>query len=307
MKRFVLAVAVLWLSACAQNVNVPPAGNDTAPNILINAFVVQQPSGYSGDVEPGKENVGVTTSVNVTEGARVMFSGSAKNPGGVKQFSITVKQGDQTLYQITANGALDSNGNAPNLLSISGSNGAGGPGSLPIEVTLSAPVFVTAAAANFNGMNQTITLTYNPVLSNVIVGGGGGTGGAGGPVTASLFLSVDHFLGPFQSSTFPPNFCQATLNWEITPVSLTGTAGLTTPFKNMVTANPAPSAVFDAASGLYTARCSYGQMVGNLRTGTWSTAVNANGAGGSWQAQCQVTLPTGMTGRRFKWGQPGCQ
>ncbi|MBI3804691.1 MAG: hypothetical protein HY282_13115 [Nitrospirae bacterium] len=307
MKRLALAGLILLFAACAHNVTIPPAGNDAAPTILINAFIVQQPSGYSGDVEPGKENVGTTTSVGVTEGARVMFSGSAKNPGGVQQFSVTVKQADKVLSQVTATGAPDSSGNVPDQLSIVGSNGAGGPGSQSIEVTMSAPVIVTATAANFHAMSQTITITYNPVPSSVIIGGGGGGPGGGGPTTASLFLTVDHLLGPFQTQTFPPDFCRATLTWTVTPLTLTGTTGLTTPFKNTVMANPAPSATYDAPSGLYTAHCPYGQMVGNLRTGTWNAAVSADGAGGSWQAQCQVTASPGMNVRRFLWGQPGCQ
>src|SRR5690349_19920105 len=90
--------------ACSKNVTIPSAGQDTAPNITINAFVVQQPSGYSGDVEPGKTNTGITTSVNVTQGARVQFSGSAKNPGGVQQFSINVTQAGETLYHVTTTG-----------------------------------------------------------------------------------------------------------------------------------------------------------------------------------------------------------
>lgn len=305
--RPLVAIAILFFAACAANVKIPPAGNDAAPTELINAFIVQQPSGYSGDIEPGKENVGTTTSVSVTENARVMFSGSAKNPGGVQQFSVKIMQGAKLLYQVTATGAPDSNGNVPSLLNIAGSDGAGGPGNQSMEVILSVPVIVTATARNFNAMSQTITITYNPAPSNVIVGGGGGGTGGTGQTTASLFLSADHLLGPFQSSSFPPDFCQATLAWTVTPVILTGTTGLATPYTDMASADPVPSAILDPSSGLYTAKCLYGQMVGNLRTGSWSITVSGNGAGGSWQAQCQATLSTGMNGRRFRWSQPGCQ
>ena len=92
MKRLVVGVLILCGVGCSHNVTIPPAGQDTAPTITMNAFVVQQPSGYSGDIEPGKANVGMTSSVAVTEGAKVQFSGSAKNPGGVQQFSVKVKQ-----------------------------------------------------------------------------------------------------------------------------------------------------------------------------------------------------------------------
>jgi hypothetical protein len=49
------------LASCSQNVTIPPKGQDAAPTITWNAFIVQQPSGYSGDVEPGKTNVHFST------------------------------------------------------------------------------------------------------------------------------------------------------------------------------------------------------------------------------------------------------
>jgi hypothetical protein len=303
--RAVAAVLVfLFSTGCSQNVGIPPAGQDKAPTITWNAFIIQQPSGYSGDVEPGKENVGTTTSVNVTEGARVQLSGSANNPGGVQSFHVTVKQSGETLADVTVAGAVGAGGQVPNLLSILGTNGAGGSGSQPIAVLLSKPVIVTAIATNFNAMSQTITVTYNPVPVNIVVGGGGPPPP---PATAQLFISANHDLGPFQNTTAPPDFCKATITWSLTPGTLSGSAGTSTPYKNTVTANPPPSWIFDAPSGLYTARCPYGQMVAGLRPGTWSVAVNANGAGGSWQAQCQATLATGMNARTFRWGQSSCQ
>lgn len=307
MKRLTLSLMVLGCVACSQNVTIPPAGQDTAPNITMNAFVVQQPSGYSGDVEPGKANVGMTTSVNVTQGALVQFSGSAKNPGGVQQFSMSVTQAGETLYQVTTTSTPDASGHAPDLLSLVGTNGAGEPGSQPMVVTLSTPVIVTATATNFHAMSQTITITYNPVSTNIIVGGGPGTGQPPPPTTAQLFLSANHDLGPFQTTTAPPGFCQAMLTWTITPTALTGTTGVNTPYTNTAMANPTPAWLYDAPSGLYTARCSYGQMIGNLRTGTWTVAVSADGAGGNWQAQCQAIVSAGMNGRLFRWGQMGCQ
>jgi hypothetical protein len=164
---------LLFWTACSQTVTVPPAGQDTAPNMTWNAFVVQQPSGYSGDVQPGKENVGMTTSVNITEGARVQFSGSAKNPGDVQQFHVTIQQAGNPLYDVTTTSTPDASGQVPDVLSIVGTNGAGGSGNQPIVVTLSTPVIVTATATNFHAMSQTMTVTYNPAPSNILVGGGG--------------------------------------------------------------------------------------------------------------------------------------
>jgi hypothetical protein len=307
MRRLGVRIFLLLTVACSHNVSIPPAGQDTAPTITMNAFVVQQPSGYSGDIEPGRANVGMTSSVAVTEGAKVQMSGSAKNPGGVQQFSVTVKQSGQTLYQVSTASVPDANGQVPDLLSLLGTNGAGGSGNQPMVVTMSAPVILTATATNFHAMSQTITITYNPVSTNVTVGGGGPSNSPPPPSSAQLFLSATHDLGPFQTTTAPPGFCQATLTWTVTPVTLTGTTGVSTPFTNTVTADPAPTWLHDASSGLYTARCPYGQMVGNLKTGTWMVSVNANGAGGNWQAQCQAILSAGMNGRTFRWGQPACQ
>jgi hypothetical protein len=307
VKRLTPGFVVLCSLACSQTVTIPPAGDDTAPTLTMNAFVVQQPSGYSGDVEPGKANVGMTTPVNVTQGARVQFSGSAKNPGGVQHFSVRVTQAGETLYQVTTSSTPDASGHVPDLLSIVGTDGAGGSGNHPMVVTLSAPVIVIAAATNFHAMSQTITVTYNPVSSNIVIGGGEATGQPPPPTTAQLFLSADHDVGPFQTTTAPPGFCQATLTWALSPITLTGTTGQATPYSNTGTANPVPTWLFDAPSGLYTARCPYGHMVGNLRTGTWMVSVNATGAGGSWQAQCQAIVTAGMNGRTFRWGQVGCQ
>jgi hypothetical protein len=228
-------------------------------------------------VEPGKANTGITTSVNVTQGARVQFSGSAKNPGGVQQFSINVTQAGETLYHVTTTGAPDGSGQVPDVLSLLGTNGSGAPGSQPMVVNLSTPVILVATATNFHAMSQSITVTYNPVSSNIGVGGGPGTGQSPPPTAGQLFLSATHDLGPFQSTTAPPGFCQAMLTWSVTPNSLTETTGVSTAYTNTVTATPTPAWLYDAPSGLYTARCPYGQMVGNLRTGTWTSATGAGG------------------------------
>ena len=295
---------LIALAGCSQNVTVPPTVQDHPPQITWNVFIIQQPSGYSGDVEPGKSNVKTTSSVNVTQGAHVQFSGSATNAGGVQQFHVKVQQNSQTLADVVVTGTKDANGQAPNLLSILGSNGAGGSGGQPIVAIMSKPVIVTASATNFNGMNQTITITYNPATLD-IVGQAGGSGQPP-PTTAQLFIVLNHDLGPYQITTAPPDFCQANLTWTLTPGALNGSSGSGAPYSKTVTANPAPSWTSDT-SGLYTAHCGYGQMVGSLRPGNWTIGVSGTGAGGSTQAQCQATLATGMNGRTFRWGQASCQ
>jgi hypothetical protein len=307
--RTSLLALLLIGTGCSQGVTVPPAANDAPPVITVNAFVVQQPSGYSGDVEPNKNNVTATTAVGVTQGAQVQFSGSAKNPGGVKTFGLTIVQGGTIRYQVTTSSTPDANGRVPDLLSIVGTNGAGASGSQPMVVVMSSPVVVTATATNFNAMTQTITVTYNPVASNVTGGTGPGTTPPA-PSTASLFATASHVLGPFQSQTAPPDFCQATTTWSLAPQSLTGTTGTATSMTQTTTTTPMPSWTFDAKSGLWSATCAYAFMFANLRTGTWT--VSAAGAPGTshtpdWQAQCQAMLQVGMNNRRFTWGSQGCQ
>lgn len=150
MNREMMMTAVLLsVTACSQTVPISPAGQDAPPSMTWNAFVVQQPSGDSGDVQPGKENASMTTSVNVTEGARVQFSGSANNPSGVQQFEVRIEQAGRTVYDVTTTGPADASGQVSNVLNIPGTNGAGGSGNQPMVLTLSSPVLVTATATNF--------------------------------------------------------------------------------------------------------------------------------------------------------------
>ncbi|HEX5544034.1 MAG TPA: hypothetical protein VFX10_00990, partial [Nitrospira sp.] len=152
---FIMLISVV---SCSHQAPIPPTGQDSPPTMTINAFVVQQPSGYSGDVD--QANVSDSTSVGVTSGARIMMSGSAKNAGGVKSFTVSLRQANQTLFQVTATGVPDATGAVPDLLSILGTNGAGGPGNMPMVVMVEQPVQVIATATNFNGMTSSITINY---------------------------------------------------------------------------------------------------------------------------------------------------
>ena len=309
---FAIIVLIGLVNACSQLTSIPPASQDQPPTVTLNGFIVQQPSGYSGDIEPGKENVTMSTSVGVTAGAHVQFSGSAKNSGGVQQFSIAIRQHNQTLYQVTANSAADAGGHVPDLLSIVGSNGVGGAGSTPLAVVLSTPVVVTTSATNFNGMATTLTVIYNPVPIAIGGGsGGGGSPGGSGDTTGRLFLTADHQLGPFSSQTGPPDLCQAHMVWSLTPNALTGTTGTSNPTTFQGDYDPPPSWIANPPSSLWSADCGYGQMIANLRTGSWTVAVTGNQGtssdpGTAWQTQCQVVLKPGMNVARFVWGRNGC-
>jgi hypothetical protein len=189
-----------------------------------------------------------------------------------------------------------------------GTNGAGGPGSQPLVVTLATPVVVTATAGNFHGQSATITVTYNPVSVSGTASGGGGSGG-GSPTTAQFLVSVERVLGPYSVPTVPPGFCRATLTWQLTPGMLTGSTGTATPFTQTSMLDPMPSSKLDSPTGLYFITCGYGQMIGNLRLGTWTLTVMGNWSTDlttAWQAQCQVLLLAGLNGRRLAWGQMVC-
>ena len=117
-------------------------------------------------------------------------------------------------------------------------------------VTLSSPVIVTATATIFMPMSQTIILTYDPVATNLTVVAARERAPPP-PMTAQLFLSANHDLGPFQTTTAPPGLCQATLTWTVTPISLSGTTGMTTPVRYRNRESDSNVAA-DAASGLNT-------------------------------------------------------
>lgn len=296
---FIMLISVV---SCSHQAPIPPTGQDSPPTMTINAFVVQQPSGYSGDVD--QANVSDSTSVGVTSGARIMMSGSAKNAGGVKSFTVSLRQANQTLFQVTATGVPDATGAVPDLLSILGTNGAGGPGNMPMVVTVEQPVQVIATATNFNGMTSSITINYLPIPV-IVVGGGSPPGNT--DTTARLFLAADHVLGPFQSQSGPMDLCRAHVTWDVTPQALSGSTGNATPFTQQGDYTPPPAWRQSQPGNLWSADCSYGAMLMNLRTGTWTITVTGNMSASNdpstaWKTQCQVLLKTGTNNVRFNWG-----
>lgn len=164
MMLFIVNLTFWLLAGCSTLVDIPPANQDASPVITINGF----PVAGSGDVE--KPNVTSTSIVNVDLGMTLLISGSAKNPSGVKTFSLTITQKAQTLYNVTTTSSPDANNKVPDLLSIIGTNGAGGVGGNAMTLTMSDPAIVAATASNFNGMMTSVTVTYQPIATWALIG-----------------------------------------------------------------------------------------------------------------------------------------
>jgi hypothetical protein len=139
-------ILFIFLTGCAATVPTVPAvpiplpEQDERPRIYWNASILQRPSGSNYYLYPGSVDTDDVytehAKVSVTEEARIVLRGRASNPGGVKQFHVTVQQGNRTLWDVTTTDVPDSNGLVPSELSISGTNGGGGAGSRPMEVTI---------------------------------------------------------------------------------------------------------------------------------------------------------------------------
>jgi hypothetical protein len=155
-------VATAFVSGCANLVSVPPRDQDAPPIITVSNFVV----GGSGTVS--HEIVTSGQPVSVSLGSVVMISVSAKNAGGVKRLDLSFTQGQKSV-SVGASAAPDFSGKVPDLLAILGSNGAGQPGSQPIELVQSpatsrfpVPASIQVSAENFNGQQTSFVVIYNP-------------------------------------------------------------------------------------------------------------------------------------------------
>jgi len=167
----ILLVLVICTTGCPKSASVPPPAQDRPPVITLTSF----PSG-GGNTDP--ENVSNAAIVQVSNGTNVMVFGNAHNPGGVKQFELTVTQSGKTLYTVQAAAVPDSTGQVPDTLYILGSDGAGQAGS---KVTLlftedGSPATTKVTATNFNGMTTTFDVAYaclycGGVVSPPILGG----------------------------------------------------------------------------------------------------------------------------------------
>lgn len=161
-------VLVLGATGCTQLVVIPTSpAQDSPPVIGLTNFVIggsaqiDKPEVSSRD---GTNQVAtVTPSGTRCEVPALTILGSAKNPGGVREFSLRVFQASnpQPKYEVRTS-ATATEGKGPDLLSIPGSDGRGGVGSEPLKIEFGGGkagcpldnVFrVSATATNFN--NQT--------------------------------------------------------------------------------------------------------------------------------------------------------
>jgi hypothetical protein len=140
---------------------------DKPPVISISAQPTSRPntSGPVGDIE--KQAVTGPGVVNVDLGTRLLFTASAANPGGVKSFSLTIKQNGATVFTAATSLAPDANGNVSDGISILGVNGSGGAGPQAMNVDMDTPVVVDATAENYNGQATTYQVTYAPIDSKL--------------------------------------------------------------------------------------------------------------------------------------------
>ncbi|CAB3802537.1 hypothetical protein LMG28614_05635 [Paraburkholderia ultramafica] len=149
--------AAIVVSGCTNVVSIPPVGLDRPPIITITSF----PSG-GGLTDP--ENISSSGTVTVENGTNVMVLANARNPGGVKDFGLQIKQGSTTLYTVQTSAPFSV---VPDALYIFGSDGAGQAGSRVSLLFTETGVTTTTVegwADNFNGQRTTILVTY--VCSN---------------------------------------------------------------------------------------------------------------------------------------------
>ena len=153
----VTSVFILFSIGCAHLVNI--SGNQL-PKITIGAF----PS-VGGNIQQQNMNSGGI--VNVDIGTNLSFSGNASNPGGVRNFSIEVTQGTNSLYTAVATNMPNSANKVHDPLIIIGTNGSGGAGNQAMMVNnIISPVQVKTSASNFATGVNSFTIIYAPVDPN---------------------------------------------------------------------------------------------------------------------------------------------
>lgn len=196
----ILMASVLLLTAekgCNDaGVSVPAPNQDQAPSITMVNFVV----GGQGDVD--KPKVSSSATVNVSENTKLMLSGIAENPGGVKSFSLkfTCWPGGTVCQTAATSATPDASNKVPNILRILGSDGKGGAGNQAITYTLNGQaqgILVDASSVNFNGMTNTIKVLYQvtPAPPTIVSFGANPNGGyinVGSAATLSWTIACAH-------------------------------------------------------------------------------------------------------------------
>jgi len=151
----VMGVAFVCTGCCS--LRVPPPEDDAAPVVAV--------INMKGSVDQSEvSSTSTIKDVKATKGTTVVIWGKAQNSeGGVQHFSLAVKDGAKTLYDVAMTTAPDANGEVSETVFIAGSNGAGGIGNQQLAFpVISGPITVTANAVNFNQMASSLTVTYVP-------------------------------------------------------------------------------------------------------------------------------------------------
>ena len=149
------ALSLTALGCPPTAVQVPPTSQDAPPVITI----TNTSESGTGSLDSDSETT--TTRVGGSQGTVVLILAKAVNPGGTRDFSMTIEQADSPTISVDSPQTLTSGGLAPTTAYILGTDGAGHTGSQAISFTVNAiPVTLTAKAVNFNGMSTTIQVTY---------------------------------------------------------------------------------------------------------------------------------------------------
>jgi len=147
---FLVAIFLLIQGCDDERVTIPPADQDHLPVISVNTVA----SG-GGDIqfpEATPSNCSSPCRNYVSMNADLVFTISAKNPGGVKTLSVKISQDGSVLYNINRSSTPDSQNKVLTALSLLGTDGAGGIGSNPLLVHMRDPkteVKVEVRAYNF--------------------------------------------------------------------------------------------------------------------------------------------------------------
>jgi|GEM_PF-2495823 len=164
--RFTLIFLLSVIGCNEDRVPVPKPELDKAPVISVKAVA----SGGSGQIQypdaspstcasPCKSSV---TLPNENATADLVLVIYANNPGGVKDLSVVISQGGP-VYTVSTSSAPDSSNLVPVMLSIMGTNNAGGIGGNPLLIHLNkvkTNATVVVEAGNYNGQRSLYSVTY---------------------------------------------------------------------------------------------------------------------------------------------------
>jgi len=175
---------------------ITDANKASIPVITINGF----PDG--GSIE--KNNQTDNATINADFGMGISISGSAKDIGGMLNFSVNIVKNGITVFNVVSSSAPDMNGKVPDQLTILGTNNSGGIGNTPMKFIMDQVTDVIVSATNYGGKARTFTLHYIPVAASL----------RGKNITQTVTLVKDNLLNIFTASfpTFQSNGTLVALN-----------------------------------------------------------------------------------------------